>query len=93
MKSENGQIFTDKICNIIKVCAESGVKSFKLADMVIEFDDKMLTTDNIAYSNPVAISNELEDNVEESDYSEDVDLALVDPQAYENQVMGEDDNG
>lgn len=59
--------FTGKqICEILKACAESGVKSLKLGDLVVEFIGKANSTEQDASYEP-ASPEEINKQIEEAE--------------------------
>ena len=88
----SGQTSID-ICEIIRTCGENDVERISFADVVIDFrksKDTVAELEDIAYSNPLAKSNEIEDTIDNGTM-EDIDLALSDPEEYERYIMGEED--
>lgn len=87
--STSGLNSTD-ICEIIAACKEGGVSEINYRDMSIRFDlEKDPLTISSTNNVNVALQNEIEDNIVDEPIEED--LALTDPMAYEELILGEID--
>lgn len=103
MSYPSGESFTEKICEIIRTCGESGVKHFSMKKdgFDVEFvlgGEVALTPASNLYPKQQIVENDA--NVYDNDTKQDelpdepniADLALEDPELYEH-LMKEQLNG
>jgi hypothetical protein len=80
-----GTISYQGICDIITVCSECGVSSFKLNGLEILFGKQPIASESLICDNILNSQDDIDEDVD--DFVEPIETLLQDPLEYERQQL------